>query len=178
MTVQEKLAERFGIDEVNYLSCVYIDDGENSMRELLKRYGPFEHAIEIGTYRGVSTAILSEYCGQIDCIDIVDQPERKSYWDYLGVNNAKYHLAKSNDDKKEIVRKLINRGDIDLVFVDGDHSYQSARADIDLCHNVPYILVHDYSQSHFPGVVRSVDETSGRKDIVNLFAMIEGAEIG
>lgn len=173
MSVQEILANKFGIDEVNLMSCVYIDDGENSMRKLLEKYGPFAHAIEIGTYRGVSTAILSEYCEKIDCVDIVDQPERVEYWKFLEINNATYHLAKDDGDKKRIVSQLIEDHCIDLVFVDGDHSYDSARADIDLCKGTPFILVHDYNKQHFPGVVQAVGETKGEKEIINLFAMIK-----
>lgn len=173
MSVQEVLANRFGLDDVNLMSCVYIDDGENSMRHLMEKYGPFNHAIEIGTFRGVSTAILSEYCMHIDCVDIVDQPERKSYWDFLEVKNAKYHLATDNADKCRIVSELIADNNIDFVFVDGDHSYESARQDIDLCDSVKTVLVHDYSHTHFPGVVKAVDETDGNKEQKNLFVMIK-----
>ena len=47
---------------------------------------------------------------------------------------------------------------LDLVFIDGDHSYEGAKADIEAWKPVARILAgHDYYE-RWPGVVRAVDE--------------------
>ena len=109
----------------------------------------------------------------MDCIDIADQALRAKVWEFLGVENCTYHFVSGDEEKAALMVKLLASGDVDLVYVDGDHSYDSARYDIDLCKGVKHILVHDYEKHHFPGVVKAVEETKGKKDIVNLFAMIE-----
>jgi len=58
---------------------------------------------------------------------------------------------------------LVGEGSLDLVFIDGDHSYEAARRDIDIwCMKLKQghgsiICGHDYS-SQFPGVIKAVDE--------------------
>lgn len=62
------------------------------------------------------------------------------------------------------------RWPIDMVYIDGDHSYEACRADIDLW--VPWvkegglIAFHDYGTPHTPGVVQAVDETMGEYEFV------------
>jgi len=49
----------------------------------------------------------------------------------------------------------------DIIFIDGDHSYEGVKRDIELslpyCHNT-LLCGHDYSKSHKNGVVKAVDE--------------------
>lgn len=50
---------------------------------------------------------------------------------------------------------------LDFVYIDGDHSYQGAKMDLELARNKVrsggYICGHDYT-SKFPGVIQAVDE--------------------
>lgn len=48
-----------------------------------------------------------------------------------------------------------------LIFIDGDHKYESARSDIEICSKLlsrnGIMAVHDYSRG-FPGVYQAVNE--------------------
>jgi len=67
------------------------------------------------------------------------------------------------------IGRMWDHGQLDLVFVDGDHSYEGAKADIEAWY--PHvkvgglIVVHDYFTKDqaegplFPGVKQAVDET-------------------
>lgn len=54
----------------------------------------------------------------------------------------------------------------DIVYVDGEHSYEGCKNDIKMflpkCKR--YIAGHDYWLKKFPGVVRAVNETIGKPD--------------
>ncbi len=50
----------------------------------------------------------------------------------------------------------------DWCYIDGDHSYDGVRFDLNILHRKVrhggFLLGHDYKTSRFPGVVRAVDE--------------------
>ena len=61
-----------------------------------------------------------------------------------------------------------------MIFIDGDHSYPSAKVDLMMCHSklMPggYMIVHDCN-GYFPGVERAVNEEmikSGRYEDVEI----------
>lgn len=58
--------------------------------------------------------------------------------------------------------------DVDFVFLDGDHSYDAVKAEIELVRRSPgvkWLAGHDYGNSRF-GVTAAVDETVGKPDAV------------
>ena len=53
-------------------------------------------------------------------------------------------------------------GELDFVFIDGEHTYEAAKSDIEAwCPKVcsgGLLMGHDYDRQRFPGVCRAVDE--------------------
>ena len=61
------------------------------------------------------------------------------------------------------------KGYFDLIFIDGDHTYEAVKQDIQLWQPllIPEGILcgHDYSERHYPGVKRAVDEIFGEENI-------------
>lgn len=117
--------------------------------------------LEIGVRSGVSTSALlagiEERGGHLYSIDINDCRifEGHPCWTFHNVNSQMVNVLPSQIEK------------LDLLFVDGDHTYEGALADL---HNygpkAKRIFVHDTDAPDFPGVRQAVDEfvkKSGRK---------------
>jgi hypothetical protein len=98
------------------------------LEDLLTRRKP-EVAIEIGTAGGASLAVLARHAGMVHSIDIDPQVKQR-----LGARfaNVEFHTGSS----RNILPKLIERLQRDaaalgFVLIDGDHSTEGVRADID-----------------------------------------------
>ena len=58
--------------------------------------------------------------------------------------------------------RCIEDGELDFVFIDGEHSYETARSDIEAwwpkVSSGGLLMGHDYHRPRSPGVCRAVDE--------------------
>ena len=77
----------------------------------------------------------------------------------LGVNARRWHPIRLPSVKAS---PCFEDGELDFVFIDGEHSYEAAKADIEAWwHKVRsggLLMGHDYDRQRFPGVCRAVDE--------------------
>ena len=145
------------------------------------------HVVEIGSYKGRSTAFLAAGCatkaGQ-DFVHAVDHFVGSSEMLPGGANPtegvdgetsyySEFHANLVQVGLKQRVITHIGKSThvaafwdkpIRLLFIDGEHDYESVRADYDAWapHVVRggYICFHDYCP-HWPGVVRLVQELRG-----------------
>lgn len=131
--------------------------------------------LEIGSFCGRSTVCMARKANRVECIDPFDgraTPEVGSTLDRFRKNVERYGV------KAKVVEHIGTTGQVsprwngqtfDLVFVDGDHSYESVRADIEFASKVirpgGVIAFHDFRQfpgQHDgrwdPGVTRAVKE--------------------
>jgi len=135
--------------------------------------------IEIGSYCGKSTRALCDNAPANCKIYTVDP------WDYyfnasMRVDNNSFNQFYINlYDHIKSGKLLINRLKwedyepkelVDFIFIDGDHTYESVRHDIDkaLLHvkQNGIIAGHDYNVPAFPGVKQAVDETFESVDLL------------
>ena len=105
-----------------------------------------EVAIEIGTYKGGSLYQISRNAEIVHSVDI--SPDCR---ELLGhhFNNVEFHTGKSAELIPEILQKIKQQGgNLGFVLIDGDHTTEGVRADINailkVVPTVPlYIVFHD-----------------------------------
>ena len=101
----------------------------------------FGHILEIGTFQGLSAAILAEHAHLVTTIDIERQPVAEEVWKFFGVRDRiMYAIAKDDVQKAEIVRYTT----FDMAFVDGAHDRPNAVFDFALTRRCGHVLIHDY----------------------------------
>jgi predicted O-methyltransferase YrrM len=161
-------------------------------------------AVEVGCYLGYSTIMIATAFNgtsrKVHAIDLFclergvtnagddnwiyerySQKEfaEKQLRDTACADNAVFYQMKSS----EAAAKMAHLQNVDLVFIDGDHTYQGCRAD--LMQYTPmlvpggYLVMHDYICARWPGVKKAVDEfvttTPGycRKFVVNSMLVLQ-----
>ncbi|MGA9135610.1 MAG: class I SAM-dependent methyltransferase [Candidatus Sulfotelmatobacter sp.] len=116
--------------------------------------------MEIGVRRGVSTSALlaglEEHGGHLWSVDLDSCPVVFSghpQWTFFRADSIKHAAA---------LQALMPEA-IDILLVDGDHSYEGALSDLlSFGPRTRRILVHDTDAPDFPGVRRAVEDFVGR----------------
>jgi hypothetical protein len=125
---------------------------ERRFRDLVKGYSS---CVEIGTFRGVSTAILAHYCQKVTTIDIKIFEEAVSLWRFFGVRDKiRYCCVDSDASKAQAIDEI---GDFDFAFIDGLHIFDAIKTDFELVKKCGTVLFHDYGMPDIPDVKIFVD---------------------
>lgn len=124
--------------------------------------------LEIGAYAGGSASLMSYHhkVRKSYSIDIgnpinKDIPIKNVYT--FKNNNCEYHYFHGNSMDKNIINEVKSKIDfIDILFIDGDHSYHSVISDFknysDLVVSGGYVIFDDYLDNiHSPEVKTAVD---------------------
>lgn len=144
-----------------YGSCLHSDNrwemshGERSvLRVLLERIRP-KLAIEVGTFRGGSLSLISQYSETVISLDIDPSiPEKLA-----GIKNAQFIIAPSSESLPALLTKLTElKMDPEFILIDADHTEAGVRGDIQTVLKSPprvrtFVLMHD---SFNPGCRRGI----------------------
>lgn len=137
----ERLSGKFGrsVREGSMLS------NESYISDLL-RIIRAQTILEIGTLRGCSAAVFSNYASNIVTIDTASSPESDrilagEVWSYLKIRNVvRSFLAHDDIHKLDIIRSQ----SFDMAFIDGGHSYEDVQFDFCCVKACGIVLFHDY----------------------------------
>jgi predicted O-methyltransferase YrrM len=128
------------------------------------------NCLEIGTFRGGSTAIICGAMddtgfGQLACVDPTPKvaPE---LWAQVS-HRCRMFEGRSPEILLEVAR--LSGAAFDLAFIDANHTYECVRRDfeavIPLLASEAYLLFHD---GNYPGVKRAIDEiVAERNELVD-----------
>ena len=130
--------------------------------------GPIRCAVETGTFKGWSAAVLADYADEVHTIDCHDHPGRAAALALLGIGNVSFHLTHSEAEKAGVIGELWRRAcsPPDFAFIDGAHM-PGVEIDFKLLRGCGRVLFHDYSPG-FPAanlrtyVCRFVDSIERR----------------
>lgn len=143
LTKEEHLAE-YGFDDML------------PFMEILTMYAlKVESILEIGTRTGQSTtAFILGAPASIACCDYERSPSIEKLEALAKQNGVDFRFIHANSGDLHVVFK----DKVDLVFIDGEHSYKGATRDLNEIHEQTqkYILLHDHI--YWPGVKQAVDE--------------------
>lgn len=139
----------------------------------VEKLKPDDIFVEIGTGKGKSfiASYLSAKRGvELYTIDIENLPERKENFEEHKIPE-KCFIHKNNRE----VAKQWDKGKVSLIHIDGDHTYEGVKADIEswlpLMKKNGVMLFHDCDESSV-GVMRAVTEFVNTH-VVNKFEMFK-----
>lgn len=123
---------------------------------------PIKTIVEIGTYKGLSTAYMAQFA-KVHTFDVIDFQEKYKIWQDCKVSeNIEFHLVKTKEDIGVILKDI----DFDFAFVDDGHEYIDCKQDFELVKRCGRVLIHDVIHPNFKGVRQFTDEL-GNVRIVN-----------
>ena len=110
--------------------------------------------VELGCHHGISTRLFAHYAKTVHTIDRTSPP-----WILNEYQNVIFHRG----NFVKILPKIthLHPEKVDLVYIDGNHSYQKVCQDIEmtlpLIKDTGYISGHDYHQE-WSGVIKAVKD--------------------
>jgi cephalosporin hydroxylase len=134
-------------------------------------------AVEIGTYEGGSLHFLAAHCEHVHTIDLYDLVEDRAPY-----GNVSFHTGDSKLLLPELLQELEAAGlAVDLALVDGDHSAQGVRSDLESLLSSAttastLILLHDTMNMETREGIESVGLSTHPKVVYHELDFVPGYE--
>lgn len=136
------------------------------------RHKKIESVVEIGSFAGESTSIWADYAKDVYAIDpwipFYDPIDPASNPDEIAEAERAFDLIASKKTNIHKIKKFSAEAvnlftKVDVVYIDGNHKYESVLLDIKTWRPIAQVAIcgHDYS---FPQVEKAVTETLGGID--------------
>ena len=152
--MKNKIIDKYG-SGILTRSALNLKDGYEDLVYFLSKR-KIKTAVEIGTFRGLTSCVISQYCDNLITIDIENglvenyetrqlvkkYPRRKAIWKELDITNIRQVIINNNQEKADLLKDI----EYDFVFIDGDHSYEGVKYDYELVKECNQILFHDYDR--------------------------------
>lgn len=143
--VHARIVELYG-QHILRKSALSIRGGAGVLERFLSG-GDYRTALEIGTYRGVSAAEISQYVDRVITIDLKhgklehngETHDRHAFWASLGVDNVTLIQVADDEEKRRVIDGL----SFDIAFLDGAHDAAGVRGDFALTKRCGRVLFHD-----------------------------------
>jgi predicted O-methyltransferase YrrM len=171
--LKQKIIDLYGKGALNK-SAIGLRDGAEIL-EYFMTQKPVVNALEIGTYKGMSAALMAQHCKKLYTIDLKkgrlerhqEQFKRRELWDSLGLNNIELILVKDDVEKEKVIKELA----FDFAFIDGAHD-ETVANDFRLVKHCGNVLFHDYSfREGKPNHVFDFVNHLGKFEVADIFAM-------
>jgi predicted O-methyltransferase YrrM len=158
--MRERIISQWG-PHVMKKSIISIRGGAGVLPAVLEDKG-VRTALEIGTYRGVGAAELSQYVDRVITIDLKqgklesngERWDRVAFWNGLGIENIELVLIENDAEKEAFVSHL----EFDFALIDGNHDDPaSIAADFEMVKRCGHVLFHDADRRGKPEKDRVID---------------------
>jgi predicted O-methyltransferase YrrM len=176
MLLRTKLHERITNEIVKSIGIWEVDGMR--LAYLASCVGDCGVIVEIGSYRGRSAAYMAAACQddtRIFCIDVWSNPDGKKFVS----TEADLRLLQENLKSLKLDKFVTTiqaasvdaaknwKIPIDLLFIDGDHSYEGVKTDYltwsPFVHKGGVIAFHDYHPVNWPGIKKFIDEEASKE---------------
>jgi len=130
----------------------------------------FVDFLEIGAASGGNTFVFNKYLNIVSTCIVDDNKHPKHGLRPENLKDIEYDEFIGNSQSKEAIEYVRNKGMLfDIIFIDGDHSYNGVKLDtinyIEYLKTGGYVIYHDTVTQNCPGVVRWIKElTEGYYD--------------
>lgn len=94
---------------------------------------------EVGTWNGLTAAVLSRYFDEVVTVDIAHNDIKREVLAHLGITNVVCVDIKDNAEKAKVWKRS---GPFDFAYLDGDHAHDT-QDDFDLVEPCGRVLFHE-----------------------------------
>lgn len=142
---------------------------------VVEKLTPKAICLEIGMYRGGTHFLWAQYFSRVISLEVNPEfcKEARQVMNACNiqknVTSAIINACAHSPQGREEVTTILENMPVDMLFIDGDHTYESSKADFESHHarvrEGGIIAFHDAgSPQHMPGVYQAIEEIEQNRD--------------